>query len=128
MEYIVTDSASAVKAEPWLICFAPEKENCHYILNDFWKDLPAESYLYSSAFSGDYQSETTIKVTASADGSITFGPYALVCIISVKCWLSAEIARFRQLGYSKDGPDGRNTTERVDHHTECFYFGVSAKL
>lgn len=26
MEYIVTDSASAVKAEPWLICFAPEKE------------------------------------------------------------------------------------------------------
>ncbi len=25
MEYIVTDSASAVKAEPWLICFAPEK-------------------------------------------------------------------------------------------------------
>lgn len=49
-----------------------KKKNCHYILNDFWKDLPAESYLYSSAFSGDYQSETTIKVTASADGSITF--------------------------------------------------------
>lgn len=53
--------------------FCPgKKKNCHYILNDFWKDLPAESYLYSSAFSGDYQSETTIKVTASADGSITF--------------------------------------------------------
>ena len=73
MEYIVTDSASAVKAEPWLICFAPEKRKTdHYILNDFWKDLPAESYLYSSAFSGDYQSEAAIKVTASADGSITF--------------------------------------------------------
>lgn len=25
MEYIVTDSASAVKAEPWLICFVPGK-------------------------------------------------------------------------------------------------------
>ena len=53
--------------------FCPgKKKNCHYILNDFWKDLPAESYLYSSAFSGDYQSEAAIKVTASADGSITF--------------------------------------------------------
>ena len=25
--------------------FCPgKKKNCHYILNDFWKDLPAESY------------------------------------------------------------------------------------
>ena len=42
--------------------FCPGKrKTSHYILNDFWKDLPAESYLYSSAFSGDYQSEAAIK-------------------------------------------------------------------
>jgi 4-alpha-glucanotransferase len=34
--------------------FCPgKKRNCHYILNDAWKDLPGASYLYSSAFSGD---------------------------------------------------------------------------
>lgn len=53
--------------------FCPgKKNNCHYLLNDFWKDLPAESFLYSSAFSGDYQPEGTVRMTASADGSITF--------------------------------------------------------
>ena len=53
--------------------FCPgKKRNCHYILDDFWKDLPQESYLYSSAFSGDYQSAYNIKTKAPADCSITF--------------------------------------------------------
>jgi len=34
--------------------FCPgKKRNCHYILNDAWKDLPNASHLYSSAFCGD---------------------------------------------------------------------------
>ena len=33
--------------------FCPgKKRNCHYILNDAWKDLPNASHLYSAAFSG----------------------------------------------------------------------------
>ena len=53
--------------------FCPgKKRNCHYILDDFWKDLPQESYLYSSAFSGDYQSANSIKTMAPAACSITF--------------------------------------------------------
>ena len=53
--------------------FCPgKKRNCHYILDDFWKDLPQESYLYSSAFSGDYQSANSIKTMVPADCSITF--------------------------------------------------------
>ena len=53
--------------------FCPgKKRNCHYILDDFWKALPQESYLYSSAFSGDYQSANSIKTMAPADCSITF--------------------------------------------------------
>ena len=53
--------------------FCPgKKRNCHYILDDFWKDLPQESYLYSSAFNGDYQSANSIKTMAPADCSITF--------------------------------------------------------
>ena len=53
--------------------FCPgKKRNCHYILDDFWKDLPQESYLYSSAFSGDYQSANSIKTITPADCSITF--------------------------------------------------------
>ena len=53
--------------------FCPgKKRNCHYILDDFWKDLPQESYLYSSAFSGDYQSANSIKTMAPAGCSITF--------------------------------------------------------
>lgn len=74
--------------------FCPgKKKNCHYILNDFWKDLPAESYLYSSAFSGDYQSEAAIKSQQAPMEALLSGPYALACIISIKCWLSAGIAR-----------------------------------
>ena len=38
-------------------CFCPSKKrDCHYILNDCWKDLPASAYLYSSAFSTNTQS------------------------------------------------------------------------
>ena len=37
-------------------CFCPSKKrDCHYILNDNWKDLPASAYLYSSAFSTNEQ-------------------------------------------------------------------------
>ena len=53
--------------------FCPgKKRNCHYILNDTWKDLPGNSYLYSSAFCGN---ETTIKSpksTLPGDSNITF--------------------------------------------------------
>lgn len=53
--------------------FCPgKKRNCHYILNDFWKDLPQEAYLYSAAFSGNCQPESTAKATALADRNITF--------------------------------------------------------
>lgn len=53
--------------------FCPgKKQDCHYLLNDFWKDLPTESYLYSSAFSGDYHPQGNNRVTESAEGSITF--------------------------------------------------------
>ncbi len=53
--------------------FCPgNKANSHYQLHDFWKDLPEASYLYSSAFSGNYQPEENIKVTESANGCITF--------------------------------------------------------
>lgn len=53
--------------------FCPnKKQNCHYLLNDFWKDLPAESYLYSSAFSGDYHPQNNSRVIENADESITF--------------------------------------------------------
>ena len=53
--------------------FCPgKKRNCHYILDDFWKDLPQESYLYSSAFSLPSQSPTSKTTMAPADCSITF--------------------------------------------------------
>lgn len=53
--------------------FCPgKKRNCHYILNDNWKDLPDNSYLYSSAFCGN---ETILKSPKSAlpgESNITF--------------------------------------------------------
>lgn len=53
--------------------FCPgKKPNCHYILDDFWKDLPSESYLYSSAFSGNYAPEGNAKTTLTGDCHITF--------------------------------------------------------
>jgi 4-alpha-glucanotransferase len=36
-----------------------DKHEC--IVNDFWRDIPAESYLYSSAFSGKYDATEDIK-------------------------------------------------------------------
>ncbi|MBO5252175.1 MAG: 4-alpha-glucanotransferase [Bacteroidaceae bacterium] len=53
--------------------FCPgKKRNCHYILNDAWKDLPEASYLYSSAFSGSYDVKKTPKAQISGNGDIVF--------------------------------------------------------
>ena len=53
--------------------FCPNKKrNCHYILNDTWKDLPEASYLYSSAFSGNYASNKAPKAQASGNGDVVF--------------------------------------------------------
>ena len=53
--------------------FCPgKKRNCHYILNDAWKDLPEASYLYSSAFSGNYELKQSPQSQATGNGDITF--------------------------------------------------------
>ena len=53
--------------------FCPgKKRNCHYILNDAWKDLPGASYLYSSAFSGNYELKQAPQSQATGNGDITF--------------------------------------------------------
>ena len=53
--------------------FCPSKKrNCHYILNDAWKDLPEASYLYSSAFSGNYELKQTPKAKITGNGDIVF--------------------------------------------------------
>jgi len=53
--------------------FCPgKKRNCHYILNDAWKDLPEDSYLYSSAFSGNYELKQAPQSQATGNGDITF--------------------------------------------------------
>ena len=53
--------------------FCPgKKRNCHYILNDAWKDLPEASYLYSSAFSGNYDLKQAPQSQATGNGDITF--------------------------------------------------------
>ena len=53
--------------------FCPSKKrNCHYILNDAWKDLPSASHLYTSAFSGNYITPKTFKSQLSGNGDITF--------------------------------------------------------
>ena len=52
--------------------FRPGKQrNCHYILNDSWKDLPEDSYLYSSAFSGVHQLKDMHKARITGNGDIT---------------------------------------------------------
>ncbi len=53
--------------------FCPSKKrNSHYILNDAWKDLPGTSYLYSSAFSGNYELKQTPKTQITGNGDIVF--------------------------------------------------------
>ena len=53
--------------------FCPSKKrNCHYILNDAWKDLPSASHLYTSAFSGNYTNSKTPKAQTSGNGDIVF--------------------------------------------------------
>ena len=53
--------------------FCPgKKRNCHYILNDAWKDLPEASYLYSSAFSGNYELKQAPQSQATGNGDVTF--------------------------------------------------------
>ena len=52
--------------------FCPgKKRNCHYILNDAWKDLPSSSHLYSAAFSGNYTPKNP-KSTLPGDSSVVF--------------------------------------------------------
>ena len=53
--------------------FCPSKKrNSHYILNDNWKDLPSNSHLYSSAFSGNYTLDTIPKDRCKGEGDIIF--------------------------------------------------------
>ncbi len=53
--------------------FCPSRrKNSHYILNDFWKDLPANSFLYSSAFSSKCRTVNGIQTTTNPNGSVTF--------------------------------------------------------
>ena len=52
--------------------FCPgKKRNCHYILNDAWKDLPNASHLYSAAFSGNYTPKSS-KSALPGDSNIVF--------------------------------------------------------
>lgn len=51
--------------------FCPGKQGGHYRLADSWKVLPAASFLFSSALSGNYQLKNTIQASASTDGCIT---------------------------------------------------------
>ena len=95
MEYIVTDSASAVKAEPWLICFAPEKKKKLPLHIKWFLERPSGWILLIQfrlqwwlSVWDNYKSHSKRRWKHYFPG-----PYALVCIISVKCWLSAEIAR-----------------------------------
>ena len=44
----------------------------HYILNDCWRDLPAEAYRYSSAFNGSYKQEMPRWLPASVESCVTF--------------------------------------------------------
>ena len=53
--------------------FCPgKKRNCHYILNDSWKDLPRNSYLYSSAFCGNEATIKSPKTSLPGDNNIIF--------------------------------------------------------
>ena len=52
--------------------FCPGKNrNCHYIINDNWRDLPQDAYLYSAAFSGSHKA-AGIRRYCSANNSFTF--------------------------------------------------------
>ena len=72
--------------------FCPgKKRNCHYILDDFWKDLPQESYLYSSAFSGDYQSANSIKTMAPLPIAVLRSAHSVpACITNTNSWEFAD--------------------------------------
>ena len=53
--------------------FCPgKKRNCHYILNDNWKDLPKASHLYSSAFSDNDSAKKSVQPLISGNGDLTF--------------------------------------------------------
>ena len=48
--------------------FCPgQKQGAHYLLHDAWKDLPQASYLYSSAFSGQFTAPKAEDVASSAE-------------------------------------------------------------
>jgi 4-alpha-glucanotransferase len=52
--------------------FCPgHKQGGHYLLHDTWKDLPRASYLYSSAFSGQFTAPKSKDVASSAEEGLT---------------------------------------------------------
>ena len=52
--------------------FCPGKNrNCHFMLNDNWRDLPYNAYLYSAAFSGNHTA-AGIRRYCPANNCITF--------------------------------------------------------
>lgn len=44
----------------------------HYVIDDCWRDLPADSYRYSSAFNGIYTPQSYNKLSDSVGSCITF--------------------------------------------------------
>jgi 4-alpha-glucanotransferase len=47
------------------------KQGGHYLLHDVWKDLPRASYLYSSAFSGQFTAPQAKQVASPAEEGLT---------------------------------------------------------
>lgn len=83
--------------------FCPgKKRNCHYILDDFWKDLPQESYLYSSAFSGDYQSANSIKQLLLPIAVLPSVPFAPVYITNISNWEFADAVQHWETGTANE--------------------------
>lgn len=80
---------------PHIFCPGKEKD-CHYLLNDCWKDLPAASFLYSSAFSGNHQPTGNIQPVVGKNGSITFR--ALCPCLHQKHWVPAICGSGEALG------------------------------
>ena len=53
--------------------FYPDNiQECHYLLDDCWRDLPAESYRYSSAFNGICVTEPPQKLADYSGSHVTF--------------------------------------------------------
>ena len=78
--------------------FCPSKKrNCHYKLNDKWKDLPANAHLYTAAFSGHERSDFSPKDKCSGEGDIVFR--AICPCLHQRKQLSGICGRNKELGY-----------------------------